>query len=1639
MNIKSISRCLSITLLVFASAAGRADDIDIYVGSDQISGAPANVLIVMDNTANFASVAEKVTDANGNIVTNAYAEATAMKLALAALPENALNVGVMLYGGPRDDASTYGGYPIYAIRPVNGSYRPTLEALLTKVQTEADANKPEYKGPASASYADLMNSVFRYFNGLESFNDVDSNNGGGETELRDFAGNAHPVLTGVTQRKDLTAYFGYTATDTTKYQQPNQARDGCARNVVIFVGNSTPSTDSNWDPAGNSGTMVDRIKAAADKIGVTPTTTGIKEADDLKLFAPYWTKFMNTYGVKSSVQDAAGAYIWNQITTYTVDVCNVGCRGDVNGDGIIQVSEESLVDQAQRRLLRSMAAEGGGKYYKATNIQELTDNFKAIFAEIQAVNSAFASATLPISVNTQGTFENQVYIGVFRPDPNFGPRWQGNLKGYKFGRYCDANENGAVDFDAEISNFIPKTLDNMHTPTATDERIGEGVVGYVCNSTKNTGTVLPVALYLADKYGYPAIDQKLNTGFFDQSATSFWTKDSGSFWEFDAAATGNTKDIPDGPAVERGGAAQQVRLKWADPAADSRNIYTCLSCASGTDLTAAANAFKSTTAGVGTYASIQRPATASRTITGVTRAGNTATATYTGTALATGNAVEILGVTPSAYGGTVTLSAATATTFSYPVTETPLQSATASASGTTLVYDPPIKSSIALAGPTIVGNTVELTASVTLSGAGKAGLVDTDTPKIEGATQPFLNRASAVITNVGGTTTFDYKNKVVLAPSATSYATMAAVTAGATAKAPTTAGGLAIDKAYYLVASQKVVMRLSTAIHNNGEYATGKPVRITGAGWPYTKYGASYSDWTIADKGSACDTSIPASDKNNWFCFTLPTTGLYTSPDPAGANIDVSFTTTPSYAVTLTRAAGSDTVNATIPASRLPHTLTGLTSIKINGSQGVPGVDGYDGDWTIGTNGISSDTDATFSFDIGAGQPVTARGPATPATLSSATATPDTAGPSTSNLFIWLRGKDLLDENRDAVTNGARASIHGDVLHSRPAVVNYGSPGLYAFYGSNDGYLRGVKVGPDDAGDAERGRESWAFIPEEFLNYTKLSRLYTEKAPVLYPNSACSATNPPSLRDYYWDGPVAVYQSPTSVYYTTDIDTASATEAAALATGCVAAGTCYKRPESTWLFAGMRRGGNVLYALDITNPAKPKFMWKASPGVTGFDKLGQTWSEPKFVQLKHKATDACLVAAGDNTAAQKACQQTLALVFGGGYDAATEDLPSGTARPEASTGYGVYVVKASDGSLIKHLMPASVTKRSIPADVTPLDTDGDGFLNRIYAVDTGAQVLRFDATPSLLLSDASYWGAYLVAKLGDVDGTPGGTDDRKFMQQPAVVPYVRADGSKGYNILIGSGNREKPIANKKPFSTLALTSRSNTGGSSTLGCTTATTGYYVATGYFGAQIEDRFYSILDIEAAPVCTITVAGDATCAGLQEVNADPNNLQKFLLTSDKKGWFINLNYNPYQPTAYNGWEEKLVNSPKVEQGIVYFATNTPQKGETEKGICSNLGIALAYAIDPFTGLPAFNRNGDTYDGKAVYTATDYAAKVSGGGLPPSVTFGTVKIGEEFYRAAIGTGGTKETAKSSQEGERTDFEISTRRSRVYWRYGAD
>jgi len=244
-----------------------------------------------------------------------------------------------------------------------------------------------------------------------------------------------------------------------------------------------------------------------------------------------------------------------------------------------------------------------------------------------------------------------------------------------------------------------------------------------------------------------------------------------------------------------------------------------------------------------------------------------------------------------------------------------------------------------------------------------------------------------------------------------------------------------------------------------------------------------------------------------------------------------------------------------------------------------------------------------------------------------------------------------------------RPSVHGDILHSRPAVVNYGgTTGVVVFYGGNDGMLHAVNGNQTGTG---AGDELWSFVPQEMFG--KLNRLRINSPKVRMPTTPSSSTATP--RDYFVDGPIGVYEklrSDNSV-------------------------------EKVIIYVGMRRGGRLLYAFDVTNPTSPVFMWKKTNADLSL--LGQTWSEPRLARIR-----------GNSNAV---------LVFGAGYDAAAEDAsPVGT----TTMGNAIYVLDAVSGNVLKTF----ATGRSVPADVALIDSDFDGYIDRAYAVDLGGSLYRID-------------------------------------------------------------------------------------------------------------------------------------------------------------------------------------------------------------------------------------------------------------------------------------------------------------------------
>ncbi|MCZ7596845.1 MAG: PilC/PilY family type IV pilus protein [Gammaproteobacteria bacterium] len=149
----------------------------------------------------------------------------------------------------------------------------------------------------------------------------------------------------------------------------------------------------------------------------------------------------------------------------------------------------------------------------------------------------------------------------------------------------------------------------------------------------------------------------------------------------------------------------------------------------------------------------------------------------------------------------------------------------------------------------------------------------------------------------------------------------------------------------------------------------------------------------------------------------------------------------------------------------------------------------------------------------------------------------------------------------------------GDPLHSRPRPINYGASGpeeaqqVRVMMTTNDGLLHMF--------DAETGMENWAFMPRSVM-------------PVLR-RLADNQPGPP--------GPIHPYTIDSSVT-TLVIDGNRDNQ---ITTG---------GDDRVITVVGMRRGGSYYYALDVTHPDNPEFLWKIGPDSPGFGQIGADMVDP---------------------------------------------------------------------------------------------------------------------------------------------------------------------------------------------------------------------------------------------------------------------------------------------------------------------------------------------------------------------------------------------------------------------------------------------
>lgn len=503
------------------------------------------------------------------------------------------------------------------------------------------------------------------------------------------------------------------------------------------------------------------------------------------------------------------------------------------------------------------------------------------------------------------------------------------------------------------------------------------------------------------------------------------------------------------------------------------------------------------------------------------------------------------------------------------------------------------------------------------------------------------------------------------------------------------------------------------------------------------------------------------------------------------------------------------------------------------------------------------------------------------------------------SLINWIRGIDSQDEDGDGDKAESRKVIM-DPLHSPPVVVIYGgtdaAPDSAVFFGDNQGFIHGIntKTVANSGYGNSPGEEHFSFIPQDLLGMQK----------DLYDNSTSSG------HPYGMDGAISTWINDEN----NDND-------------------LYDAKDFVYLYAGMRRGGNNYYALDVTKRTAPEMLWQIKGGASGdagFKELGQTWSQPAVSRIKVGTTEKDV------------------LIFAGGYDTAQD---AATARAWDSIGRAVYIVDAKTGALIWSGGPSTANSKpskifddmrySIPSSIRIIDVNGDDLVDQMYVGDMGGQVWRFDinnGSPSSSLVDGA-----VIATLAD--NTTAG--NRRFYHEPSASVIIDG-GARKLAIAIASGWQAHPLAK---------------------------------------TTEDRFYLLKDANLTKKprdadkdgkpdyhlydeSKLYDASDNHLGHVSASNTTAQQVQANIELGQKGGWYIRL------PNT----GEKSLASALIFNNEILFTTYEPKANSN--GCTASVGTPRLYHINLKDASPV--KNYDSVGSDTELTVNDRSKKLATTGLP-------------------------------------------------------
>ncbi|MEJ1966736.1 MAG: hypothetical protein WDO56_36405 [Gammaproteobacteria bacterium] len=331
--------------------------------------------------------------------------------------------------------------------------------------------------------------------------------------------------------------------------------------------------------------------------------------------------------------------------------------------------------------------------------------------------------------------------------------------------------------------------------------------------------------------------------------------------------------------------------------------------------------------------------------------------------------------------------------------------------------------------------------------------------------------------------------------------------------------------------------------------------------------------------------------------------------------------------------------------------------------------------------------------------------------------------------------------------------------------------------------------------------------------------------------------------------------------------------------------------DRVWLYFGLERGGPYYYALDVS-ARTPRMLWKA--GADSLEGLGDAWSTPTVARVR--------------VARSAQNGEHFVLFIGGGF-----------VRGSPATGNRIMMLDAATGRLLWSAGADADNDRvlahmthGIAARVAALDTDGDGFTDRLYTADTGGRVWRFDVWNGKGRDELVTGG--MIASLGIAEPLPApaassSASARRFFNAPDATLMAPRGENAWYNLSIGSGDGDDVLS---------------------------------------TVVRNRFYSLRDREPFAKRSEASYDSATPvfdADLTDITASPLGTR---ISDASPGWKLDL-------------DGAVLAESLTANGVVLFTVYRPEAGVDGAG-CDADGTNRVFAVKVDSGDAALDLNGDS-----------------------------------------------------------------------------